>query len=131
MNYNTTANATRHHGEQDRQKEKHAWCVAPHVLEDDTVSENLTNETHLSKAVMARLIDLGLDHLEPAPGVPAASWCAWLDNLPDPPRPESARAGDLVRCPACGEFLTRRNGRFGAFLGCTAYPECRYTARCE
>ena len=30
-------------------------------------------------------------------------------------------------CPRCGSFLTKRNGRFGEFWGCTSYPGCRYT----
>ncbi|MCF0109841.1 MAG: topoisomerase DNA-binding C4 zinc finger domain-containing protein [Erysipelotrichaceae bacterium] len=35
--------------------------------------------------------------------------------------------GKLEKCPKCGQLLTKRNGRFGAFYGCTGYPECRYT----
>ncbi len=30
-------------------------------------------------------------------------------------------------CPQCGGQLRERKGRFGAFMGCTNYPECRYT----
>ncbi|HKI86986.1 MAG TPA: type I DNA topoisomerase [Thermoanaerobaculia bacterium] len=30
-------------------------------------------------------------------------------------------------CPDCGKPLVMRFGRYGAFLGCTAYPECKYT----
>ena len=30
-------------------------------------------------------------------------------------------------CPECGSPLKRRWGRFGPFLACTRYPECRYT----
>lgn len=30
-------------------------------------------------------------------------------------------------CPRCGHALRRRVGRFGPFLGCSAYPRCRYT----
>lgn len=28
-------------------------------------------------------------------------------------------------CPKCGKEMKLRHGRFGAFLGCTAYPECK------
>lgn len=28
-------------------------------------------------------------------------------------------------CPLCGEGMTPRHGRFGTFLGCTQYPECK------
>ncbi len=35
---------------------------------------------------------------------------------------------DLLRkCPNCGGILKKRNGKYGPFLGCTGYPECRYT----
>lgn len=29
------------------------------------------------------------------------------------------------RCPNCGSEMKVRHGRFGAFLGCTQYPECK------
>jgi len=34
-------------------------------------------------------------------------------------------------CPVCGRPLELRVGRFGAFLGCTGYPECTYTEPLE
>lgn len=30
-------------------------------------------------------------------------------------------------CPWCGSVLVRRNGRYGSFWGCSAYPKCSYT----
>jgi DNA topoisomerase-1 len=30
-------------------------------------------------------------------------------------------------CPECGQPLLERWGRFGKFIACSAYPECRYT----
>ncbi len=30
-------------------------------------------------------------------------------------------------CPECGTNLIIREGRFGRFIGCPAYPECKYT----
>jgi len=37
--------------------------------------------------------------------------------------PEAAR-----RCPSCSNGrLTLKTGRYGAFIGCSNYPECRYT----
>ena len=30
-------------------------------------------------------------------------------------------------CPECGCELTIKNGKSGAFLGCSAYPSCEYT----
>lgn len=42
-----------------------------------------------------------------------------------PPRSEG---GDPRACPACGEGqLSLKLGKFGAFIGCSNYPTCRYT----
>jgi DNA topoisomerase-1 len=30
-------------------------------------------------------------------------------------------------CPECGGELIERRGRFGKFIACSTYPECRYT----
>lgn len=30
-------------------------------------------------------------------------------------------------CPVCGNVLCVRSGRFGEFIGCSDYPNCRYT----
>ena len=30
-------------------------------------------------------------------------------------------------CPECGKPLMKKFGRFGSFLACSAYPECKYT----
>ncbi len=52
---------------------------------------------------------------------------------------ESADPADMIReafdvseiekepCPTCGGKLTVKSGRFGPFIACTNYPECRYT----
>ena len=34
---------------------------------------------------------------------------------------------DAMICPECGGKLRERNGRNGPFIGCSNYPECRYT----
>jgi DNA topoisomerase I len=55
-----------------------------------------------------------------------------LDALDDmlgphiyPPRDDG---GDPRQCPTCGVGkLNLKAGKFGAFVGCTNYPECRYT----
>ncbi|PFT22567.1 hypothetical protein COK52_16740 [Bacillus thuringiensis] len=33
----------------------------------------------------------------------------------------------IDKCEKCGEELKERNGKFGKFLGCSAFPNCRYT----
>lgn len=42
-----------------------------------------------------------------------------LGKLPEGEKPEI--------CPRCGAELRKRQGRFGAFWGCSNYPGCRYT----
>jgi len=44
-----------------------------------------------------------------------------------PPRPDGS---DPRLCPQCGTGrLSLRGGRFGAFIACSNYPECKYTQR--
>jgi DNA topoisomerase-1 len=31
-----------------------------------------------------------------------------------------------IPCPNCGKMLVEKRGRFGTFLGCPGYPECKY-----
>lgn len=31
------------------------------------------------------------------------------------------------KCPECGKDLAVKHGRFGSFIACTGYPECKYT----
>lgn len=35
------------------------------------------------------------------------------------------------KCPECGSELIKRNGRFGEFIACSAYPKCKYTEQIE
>jgi DNA topoisomerase-1 len=42
--------------------------------------------------------------------------------------PASADGGDPRKCPTCGGGrLTLKLSKYGAFIGCSNYPECRYT----
>jgi DNA topoisomerase-1 len=42
--------------------------------------------------------------------------------------PPRADGGDPRQCPSCGAGkLSLKVGKFGAFVGCSNYPECRYT----
>jgi DNA topoisomerase-1 len=34
-------------------------------------------------------------------------------------------------CPDCGKPLARRRGRFGPFIGCTGYPDCKYIKKTQ
>ncbi len=37
--------------------------------------------------------------------------------------------GDLGTCPECGKPLVQKSGKFGPFIGCSGYPQCRYIQR--
>ena len=42
--------------------------------------------------------------------------------------PDRGDGGDVRACPTCGDGrLSLKLGKFGAFIGCSNYPECRYT----
>jgi len=42
--------------------------------------------------------------------------------------PDKGDGGDPRACPTCGSGrLALKTGRYGAFVGCSNYPECRYT----
>jgi DNA topoisomerase-1 len=43
--------------------------------------------------------------------------------------PPKADGGDPRQCPNCGEgrLSLKVSGKYGAFIGCDRYPECRYT----
>jgi len=51
-------------------------------------------------------------------------------------KPGPARNGSTIKqapatgkCPQCGSELVNRNGRFGPFVGCSGFPNCRYVRR--
>jgi DNA topoisomerase-1 len=42
--------------------------------------------------------------------------------------PDTGEGGDPRACPSCGVGrLSLKVGKFGAFIGCSDYPDCRYT----
>jgi DNA topoisomerase-1 len=41
--------------------------------------------------------------------------------------PPRADGSDPRQCPSCGGQLSLKLSKFGGFIGCTNYPECRYT----
>jgi DNA topoisomerase-1 len=56
-------------------------------------------------------------------GWPECKWSQQLDEHGEPlPEPE----GTGEKCPNCGAELVAKSGRFGPFVGCSNYPECRY-----
>ena len=52
--------------------------------------------------------------------------CNWSQQVDESgaPLPEPQTTGE--KCPNCGSDLVMRTGRFGPFVGCSNYPECKY-----
>jgi DNA topoisomerase-1 len=50
--------------------------------------------------------------------------CKYIRNLNGEERPEPETLDE--KCPDCGRPLQRKVGRYGPFVGCSGYPECRY-----
>ena len=49
-------------------------------------------------------------------------------NLKRPLDDTQVDISKLPECPSCKKGrLQQRTGKFGAFIGCTNYPSCRYT----
>ena len=46
-------------------------------------------------------------------------------DAPRVPLPEPEPIGE--NCPECGHDLVKKRGRFGEFIACSNYPECKYT----
>lgn len=47
------------------------------------------------------------------------------EDAPRVPLPEPEPIGEA--CPECGHDLVKKRGRFGEFIACSNYPECKYT----
>jgi DNA topoisomerase I len=50
--------------------------------------------------------------------------CKYIRNLDGSERPEPELLDET--CPECGKQLMRRVGRYGPFVGCSGYPDCKY-----
>ena len=86
------------------------------------------------KQQLLQAIDV-IRNAEKFPPRPSAlcRWCGYSPDCPGVagvsapagvPEPAEELCGN---CPDCGASLVRRKGRYGEFLGCTAFPRCRYT----
>lgn len=50
-----------------------------------------------------------------------------LDNADEQLEKQDVTIKTDIDCPECGEKLLIREGRYGKFYGCSAYPKCKYT----
>ena len=48
-----------------------------------------------------------------------------LKHLAPPPPPKEIPILTDEKCEKCGAPMAKRRGRFGEFLGCSAYPKCK------
>lgn len=56
------------------------------------------------------------------------NFCGWRASMSgEIRRAQPRRAGAAPPCPACGAPTIQRDGRYGPFTGCTAYPICKWT----
>ncbi|MFX1260089.1 MAG: topoisomerase DNA-binding C4 zinc finger domain-containing protein, partial [Promethearchaeota archaeon] len=56
------------------------------------------------------------------------NWIQILSNFVIPTINGKLGESELpVLCPDCGRLLKEREGKYGKFLGCTGYPQCRFT----
>lgn len=53
------------------------------------------------------------------------------ENLKNESKPEALESKGLMVCPRCGNVMKKRNGCYGEFMGCSSYPECKYTTKCN
>jgi DNA topoisomerase-1 len=53
--------------------------------------------------------------------------CKYTRNLDQPAASEEAAGAEeeIPPCELCGKPMTLKRSRFGTFLGCTGYPECK------
>jgi len=64
---------------------------------------------------------------------PLCEWCGYSPICSDSGRYYVGRketravSRDPRKCPRCGGDLEERSGRYGSFIGCAEFPDCRYT----
>ncbi|CAN5791727.1 type I DNA topoisomerase [soil metagenome] len=52
--------------------------------------------------------------------------CKWSQQLDEDGNPLPDPEGTGEKCPECGSELVAKSGRFGPFVGCSNYPDCKY-----
>ena len=116
------------------------WCgyqnVCPQPHESVTLLNlDITPETEVSEESQGSCPECGSELKErsgkygPFLGCSNYPNCRYTLNLdPETKKPvnlQEAEGKDI--CPECGSLLKERKGKFGPFIGCTNYPNCRFT----
>jgi hypothetical protein len=51
-----------------------------------------------------------------------------IDTIKAKIKEKNNKEKDMI-CPRCGSQLVERNGKYGKFIGCSNYPNCKYTSK--
>lgn len=112
----------------------------------EDLRKGITRSAFLEKAEASAIQNRILNAIRPlreAEDFPArpsglCRWCGYGPMCPAFAQPSGREKspGDSFSqldgaCPQCGSPLAERSGKFGRFLGCTAFPECRYAVNLE
>ncbi|HLV77579.1 MAG TPA: DNA topoisomerase III [Marinobacter sp.] len=54
-----------------------------------------------------------------------------INHRPSRTEDDGQTAADAIHCPRCRAPMVERDGKFGRFLACTRYPDCKGTRRLE
>ena len=97
--------------------------VSDYVLFDleTTGISNTYDEVIEISAVKVRngkIVDEFNELVNPGRSIPYAA--SMVNNITD-------AAPEIKLCMRCGMPMKKRNGKFGEFLGCSGYPNCKYT----
>ena len=102
-----------------------------------TIGNDFADTLELSRAYLPdlprhRLTDLA-EHfgINPDGAHRALADCRMTQKLYECIKKEIENPAEAVRnarkCPRCGGILIKKHGKYGKFLGCLNYPDCRYT----
>ena len=135
--YATIAGTLEARGYIDKNEEKRFCPTSLGMTVDDFLAQYF-NRKDLSSIVDAGFtaqMEKELDEVEEAQrkwlDVVSEFWGEFSNTLeeagsaPRVPLPEPEQIGEL--CPECGHDLVKKRGRFGEFIACSNYPECKYT----
>lgn len=135
--YATIAGTLEGRGYIEKNEEKR-FCPTPLGMTVDEFLAQYFNRKDLSSIVDAGFtaqMEKELDEIEEAQrkwlDVVGEFWCEFSNTVeeakgaPKVPLPAPEPIGEV--CPECGHDLVKKRGRFGEFIACSNYPECKYT----
>ena len=135
--YATIAGTLETRGYIEKNEEKRFYPTKLGMIVDEFLAKYFSNK-NLSSIVDAGFtaqMEKELDEIEDAHRnwleVVGEFWDEFSDTLSEAdgaekvPLPAPEPIGE--KCPDCGKDLVLKRGRFGEFIACSGYPECKYT----